>query len=59
MKTLLQFRVKKSNGLYIRGYEEASKYFLGFCNDSEDDSLLGVAFDEGEPDTYFEIERVN
>lgn len=58
-KTKLQFRVYDRRGKrYLKGWEQATKHFLGIGNDGDDETLLCIAFDDGEPDTYYEIERV-
>lgn len=59
MKTKLQFRVyDRVRKRYLSGYEEATKHFLGIANDYKDKTLLCIAFDDGEPDTYYNIEYV-
>jgi len=55
--TKLSFRVyvKKENR-YLKGYKEAEAHFLGLANDLNDDTIISIAFDDGEPDTYYQIE---
>jgi hypothetical protein len=58
MKTKLQFRVyDKIHKRYLKGWEEATDWFLGFGNDKDDKTKLSIAFGE-EPDDYLEIELI-
>lgn len=55
----MQFRVYDKKGKkYLKGWKEADNHFLGFGNDQKDDTLLSISFDDGEPDTYYQIELV-
>lgn len=57
MKTKLTIRIKKRNGEYVKGYKEATKYFLGFANDRNDNTLIHLTFGD-DFDSYFKIEKV-
>lgn len=57
MKTKLYFRVfDGKRKRYLKGYEEATKHFLGIGNHPKNKTMLCIAFDDGEPDTYYDIE---
>jgi len=57
-KTKIQFRIKKSNGEYVKGWEEATKRLIGIGNDPTDETLLSIAFDDGTPDNYDTMEVI-
>lgn len=59
MKTKLQFRVfDKKNKKHLKGFEQANKHFLGIGHDYNDNTILCIAFDSGEPDDYYEIQPI-
>ena len=53
-RTKLTFKIwDKKKRRFLQGYEEADKHFLGFFNETNNPSHIGIAF--GKPDDYFEI----
>jgi hypothetical protein len=53
METKLKFRIWRRQG-WIKGYEEALKFFHGFANENNEDKNLILSFWE-EPDGYYKI----